>query len=178
MSSSGSATSISLGTVRTGAVMAFLLSLVGRLERASPDRWAGATGDSLGARYIVILLILVLDSYATEQISFDIPVRGELTQMAKTEQIHIRVERELKSEAEAVLATLGLRPTEFVRMALKQVVLQRGLPFAVRIPNAETMAALNEPIANLQQFATVDELVADLQARIGDEGATEQGDIE
>ena len=98
--------------------------------------------------------------------------------MAKTEQIHIRVERELKDEAEAVLATLGLRPTEFVRMALKQVVLQRGLPFAVRIPNAETMAALNEPIANLQQFATVDELIADLQARIGDKGATAEGDIE
>ncbi len=98
--------------------------------------------------------------------------------MAKTEQIHIRVERELKSEAEAVLATLGLRPTEFVRMALRQVVLQRGLPFAVRIPNAETMAALNEPIANLQQFATADELIADLQAQIGDKGATEQGDIE
>ena len=98
--------------------------------------------------------------------------------MTKTEQIHIRIERELKSEAEAVLATLGLRPTEFVRMALKQVVLQRGLPFAVRIPNAETTAALNEPIADLRQFASVDELIADLQARIGAKGATKDGDIE
>ena len=85
--------------------------------------------------------------------------------MTKTEQIHIRVEPELKAEAEAVLATLGLRPTEFVRMALKQVVLQRGLPFPVRLPNAETVAALNEPIENLKQFASVEELIADVNAR-------------
>lgn len=98
--------------------------------------------------------------------------------MTKTEQIHIRIDRELKSEAEAVLATLGLRPTEFVRMALKQVVLQRGLPFAVRIPNAETIAALNEPIADLRQFATADELIADLKAQLRAKDGTEDGDIE
>ena len=67
--------------------------------------------------------------------------------MGKTEQMHIRVEPALKAEAEAVLSQLGLRAPEFVRMALRQVVLQRGLPFAVRIPNAETIAALNEPTA-------------------------------
>ena len=84
--------------------------------------------------------------------------------MGKTEQMHIRVEPELKAEAEAVLSQLGLRATEFVRMALRQVVLQRGLPFAVRIPNAETIAALNEPMHNLKQFESVDDLFADIDA--------------
>ena len=84
--------------------------------------------------------------------------------MGKTEQMHIRVDPELKAEAEAVLNQLGLRATEFVRMALRQVVLQRALPFAVRIPNAETIAALNEPTYNLKQFESVDDLFADIEA--------------
>lgn len=84
--------------------------------------------------------------------------------MGKTEQMHIRVDPELKAEAEAVLNQLGLRATEFVRMALRQVVLQRALPFAVRIPNAETIAALNEPTYNLKQFESVDDLFADIDA--------------
>lgn len=78
--------------------------------------------------------------------------------------MHIRVDPELKAEAEAVLNQLGLRATEFVRMALRQVVLQRALPFAVRIPNAETIAALNEPTYNLKQFESVDDLFADIEA--------------
>ena len=85
--------------------------------------------------------------------------------MGKTEQMHIRVEPALKAEAEAVLSQLGLRAPEFVRMALRQVVLQRGLPFAVRIPNAATVAALNEPTHNLKQFESVDDLFADIEAR-------------
>lgn len=79
--------------------------------------------------------------------------------------MHIRVEPELKAEAEAVLHRLGLRATEFVRMALRQVVLQRGLPFAVRIPNAETVAALNEPTDDLKQFESVDDLFGEIEAR-------------
>lgn len=85
--------------------------------------------------------------------------------MTKTEQMHIRVDPRLKAEAEAVLSQLGLRVTEFVRMALQQLVLQRGLPFTVRIPNAETVAALNEPTDKLKSFASADELFADLNAR-------------
>ncbi|MCY4628504.1 MAG: type II toxin-antitoxin system RelB/DinJ family antitoxin [Acidobacteria bacterium] len=94
--------------------------------------------------------------------------------MGKTEQMHIRVEPELKANAEAVLSQLGVRPTEFVRMALRQVVLQRGLPFAVRIPNAETIAALNEPTHDLKQFGSVDDLFADIEAR-RDPRTTEEG---
>ena len=84
--------------------------------------------------------------------------------MARTEQMHIRVEPELKAEAEAVLAQLGMKATEFVRMALRQVVLQRGLPFAVRIPNAETVAALEEPTASLKRFDSAEALFADIRA--------------
>ncbi|HUY69087.1 MAG TPA: type II toxin-antitoxin system RelB/DinJ family antitoxin [Alphaproteobacteria bacterium] len=61
-----------------------------------------------------------------------------------TEQISIRVDKVTKALAEKVLRQLGLSPTDAVRMFYRQIVLRRGLPFAVKIPNAETEAALRE----------------------------------
>jgi DNA-damage-inducible protein J len=62
----------------------------------------------------------------------------------KTEQISVRVSRKTKQSAERVFRQLGLSPTEAVRMFYHQVAAHRGLPFAVRIPNKETLAALRE----------------------------------
>ena len=61
------------------------------------------------------------------------------------------------------LSRLGLRAAEVVRMAFRQVILQR--PLVVRIPNAETVAALNEPTHNLRQFDSVEGLFADIETR-------------
>ena len=85
--------------------------------------------------------------------------------MSKTKQMQIRLEPELKAEAEAVLSQLGLKPTEFIRMALRQLVMRNGLPFDARIPNAETIAALEEPTNDLKRFGSPEELFADLEAR-------------
>jgi DNA-damage-inducible protein J len=62
--------------------------------------------------------------------------------MARTETIRARVDPELKSEAEAILKEVGLSSSEAMRLFLHQVVSQRGLPFEVKIPNAETVAAI------------------------------------
>ncbi|MBL6601221.1 MAG: type II toxin-antitoxin system RelB/DinJ family antitoxin [Candidatus Puniceispirillum sp.] len=64
--------------------------------------------------------------------------------MARTETIRARVEPALKSEAEAILKKIGLSSSEAMRLFLYQVVQQRGLPFEVKIPNAETIAAIEE----------------------------------
>ena len=64
--------------------------------------------------------------------------------MAKTEMIRARVEPDLKQEAEAVFSRLGLSATEAIRLFYKQVTLQHGLPFAVKIPNVETSEALRQ----------------------------------
>ncbi len=85
--------------------------------------------------------------------------------MSKTKQMQIRLEPELKAEAEAVLSQLGLNPTEFIRMALRQLVMRNGLPFDASIPNAETIAALEEPTNGLKRFGSPKELFADLEAR-------------
>ncbi len=64
--------------------------------------------------------------------------------MAKTETIRARVEPELKNLAEQVFSELGLSPTEAITLFYTQVTLHRGLPFEVRVPNAETLEAMRQ----------------------------------
>ena len=79
--------------------------------------------------------------------------------MAKTETIRARVEPGLKSDAEAVLGKLGITPTEAITLFYRQVALHKGLPFPVRIPNAETRKALREAKRgeDMEKFDSVDE---------------------
>ncbi len=63
---------------------------------------------------------------------------------AKTGYINARVEPKLKKRAEAVLDKIGLSTTDAVTMFLKQVVAQKGLPFPAKVPNRETIRAIEE----------------------------------
>ena len=82
--------------------------------------------------------------------------------MAKTEMIRAGVEPELKREAEEVLGELGMSATEAITLFYKQVAIQRGLPFDVRIPNAKTVEALQQAQdgADLVEYLTLEDLKA------------------
>ncbi|MDE0150072.1 MAG: type II toxin-antitoxin system RelB/DinJ family antitoxin [Rhodospirillaceae bacterium] len=82
--------------------------------------------------------------------------------MAKTDTIRARVEPGLKHDAEAVFSMLGLTATEAIRLFYKQVTLQNGLPFAVKIPNAESREALRqaEERENLTEYGSLEDLKA------------------
>jgi len=54
--------------------------------------------------------------------------------MNKTSMIHIRVQPDVKTKAEKILAELGMSTTEAVNIYLKQIILNEGLPFEVKIP--------------------------------------------
>ena len=54
--------------------------------------------------------------------------------MAKTTNLYIRLEPELKEQAELILGQLGIPVSNAVNMFLKQVVLQRGIPFDIKLP--------------------------------------------
>ena len=64
--------------------------------------------------------------------------------MAKEAYINARVDRQLKERAEKVLDQVGISTTDAVTMLLHQIVLRRGLPFEARIPNRETISAMEE----------------------------------
>ena len=86
--------------------------------------------------------------------------------MAKTEMIRARVEPDLKQDAEKVFSALGLSATKAITLFYKQVALCQGLPFAVRIPNAETREAIRQALTGegLESYGSVEELMADLNS--------------
>ena len=63
--------------------------------------------------------------------------------MHKAATINARIESRLKGRAEIILHTVGLTSAEAVRLFYMQVCLNNGLPFAVKIPNKETIKALH-----------------------------------
>ncbi len=84
--------------------------------------------------------------------------------MAKTEMIRARVEPELKREAEDLFSALGLSTTEAITLFYRQVTLHQGLPFAVRIPNKETVEALEQARSreDLTEYGSLDDLRASI----------------
>ena len=80
--------------------------------------------------------------------------------MYKTKTIRARIEPELKHNAEAVLAALGLSVTEALTLFYKQITLQQGLPFDVKIPNDVTIKTLKQVRnrENLTEYSSLDDL--------------------
>ena len=54
--------------------------------------------------------------------------------MARTTSIYTRVEPEIKEQAEQILKALGIPVTSAINLFLRQVVMQNGIPFDVKIP--------------------------------------------
>jgi len=52
----------------------------------------------------------------------------------KTTNLYVRFEPGLKEQAELVLGQLGIPVSNAVNIFLKQVVMQRGIPFDVKLP--------------------------------------------
>ncbi len=59
--------------------------------------------------------------------------------MARTSNVFARVEPEIKEQAEQVLERLGIPMSNAVSMFLRQVVLQRGIPFEIKLPQTELL---------------------------------------
>ena len=62
----------------------------------------------------------------------------------KTAVVRSRIEPDLKEHAEHILQQLGLSPTEAVTLFYRQITLQKGLPFEVKIPNEVTLQTFQD----------------------------------
>jgi DNA-damage-inducible protein J len=86
---------------------------------------------------------------------------------AKTSMLHIRVDDDLKEQATQVLAAMELTVSDAVRLFLRRVVVDQAFPLELKVPNAETRAAIEESRAMMASrragFASADELFADLE---------------
>ncbi len=91
--------------------------------------------------------------------------------MTSTTMIHVRVDEDVKAQANATLAAMGLTMSDAVRVFLTRVAAEQRFPFALEVPNAETRAAMIEAdeVAHTRRarFATAGELFHDLEENSG-----------
>jgi DNA-damage-inducible protein J len=62
--------------------------------------------------------------------------------MATSSMVHIRVNGAVKDQAAKTLAAMGLTVSDAVRILLTRIAAEKAMPFEVRVPNRETLAAM------------------------------------
>ena len=62
--------------------------------------------------------------------------KGRDDMAAKSANLYARIEPDVKEQAEGILATLGIPASNAINMFYKQIILNRGLPFEVKISTA------------------------------------------
>lgn len=86
---------------------------------------------------------------------------------AHTSMLHIRVDDDIKEQATQALTAMGLSMSDAVRLFLRRVVTDQAFPLELKVPNAQTRAAMDESRAMMAKrrarFATSDELFVDLE---------------
>ena len=90
--------------------------------------------------------------------------------MNKTSMIHVRVNPEIKQEVEKILDNLGMTTTEAINIYLKQIILNCGLPFEVKMPKfsndmLESIAEAEEiekHPENYKSYKNITEMMKDL----------------
>ncbi len=71
---------------------------------------------------------------------------------AKSANLYARIEPDVKEQAEMILSTLGIPVSNAINMFYKQIILQRGIPFEVKLPSAKPvdMSTLSETGMNAE----------------------------
>jgi DNA-damage-inducible protein J len=91
--------------------------------------------------------------------------------MAATTMVHIRLDENIKAEATKTLAAMGLSVSDAVRVFLMRVAADKQLPFALKVPNTETRAAMSEADhitrTRRARFAKAVDLFNDLEKNSG-----------
>ena len=82
--------------------------------------------------------------------------------MAKTANLYARIEQELKEQAETILAALGIPASNAITMFYKQIILQRGIPFEMKLPERKPvdMNALSQEQLNTELQKGYDDVLA------------------
>lgn len=56
--------------------------------------------------------------------------------MEQTTNLDVRIDSETKEQAESILNTLEISPSCAITMFYKQIVLRKGIPFEVKLPES------------------------------------------
>ena len=85
--------------------------------------------------------------------------------MGKLATINARIDEETKKRAEGVLKVCGLTPSEAIRIFFRKIVLVRGIPFDINIPNELTVKTheLAKAGKELHKFENLEDLFKALE---------------
>ena len=76
--------------------------------------------------------------------------------------VRARIDQNIKDEAAAVLASIGLTASDAFRMMMMRIAAEKRLPFEPLVPNAETIEAMKAARAgDLVTVGGVDDLLSD-----------------
>jgi DNA-damage-inducible protein J len=82
--------------------------------------------------------------------------------MSHSAVVHARIDSSTKETTEKILHSLGLTPTEAIRLFYRQIALRGEFPLELRVPNSLTAEVLTKADRgeDLERFESVDELYA------------------
>lgn len=87
-----------------------------------------------------------------------------------TTNLNIRIDKDIKDQAERIFSELGLNMTTAINMFLRTTIRENGLPFALKldVPNETTAAAIEGgrrivADSSVKGYANMDDLKADLE---------------
>ncbi len=81
----------------------------------------------------------------------------------KTSTARALIDPQVKKQAETIIKELGLSVSNAFELFYRQVIVHRGLPFDLQIPNEKTIKAINNSRAGKgKKFSSTDDLFNDL----------------
>lgn len=63
---------------------------------------------------------------------------------AHSSMVHIRIDDDLKARATDALSAMGLSTSDAVRLLFHRIAVDQAFPLELKVPNAETAAAIKE----------------------------------
>ena len=86
--------------------------------------------------------------------------------MTQSATLRARIDEETKAKGDAVLDAIGLSVSDAVRLLYHRLIADQAFPLELKVPNAETRAAMDEGHAILRarkaRFESADDLIASL----------------
>ena len=80
--------------------------------------------------------------------------------------VRARIDGQVKLEAEAVLASMGLTVSDAFRMMMMRIAIEKALPFEPLVPNKKTIEAIKAARSGkLVKVGSPDKLLESLNAR-------------
>jgi DNA-damage-inducible protein J len=86
---------------------------------------------------------------------------------ANTKMLHVRMDDDVKERAQKALDAMGLSVSDAVRLLMHRIAADQAFPLELKVPNAETRAAMAEAEAIVKKrktrFKTSAAMFADLE---------------